>query len=140
MTSSPNRGDFDSPKMATAITVNAFAGVMLLILAVMQVLQGIAAAADDEVFVSGVKYVYKFDLTAWGWIHIIVGAIGIAIAIGILMNQAWGQIAGIGVAGLVILANFAYLPYYPLWAIVVIAFSVFVIWSLCTQFSADRDY
>jgi hypothetical protein len=139
MTSTRTRGDYDRPaRHSTALTVNMFAGVMLLILGALQVLQGVAAALDDEVFVRGVKYTYKLDLTAWGWIHIVVGAIAVAVALGILAGQAWGQVAGIGVAGLSVLANFTWLPYYPLWALVLIAFDVFVIWALCTQLSAGR--
>jgi hypothetical protein len=133
------RGDYDSPtRLRTATTVNVFAAVMLLTVGALQVLQGIAAALDDEIFVKGVKYTYKIDLTAWGWIHIIVGAIAVAVALGILAGQTWGLAAGVGVAGLGVLTNFTWLPYYPLWALVLIAFNVLVIWSLCTQISADR--
>src|SRR5262245_32301919 len=117
MTTTPTRGDYDSQRhLTTAITVNTFAGVMLLTLGALAVLQGISAAAKDDVFVTGKDYVYKIDLTTWGWVHIILGVIAIAIALGILAGQTWGQVAGIGVAGLSILANFAFLPYYPLWA------------------------
>lgn len=139
MTSTPTRGDYDSPtRLRTAITVNTFAAVMLMTVGALQVLQGIAAALDDEVFVKGVTYTYKLDLTAWGWIHIIVGAIAVAVAIGILAGQTWGLSAGVGVAGISILTNFTWLPYYPLWALILIAFNVLVIWSLCTQISGNR--
>lgn len=133
------RGDYDSPtRLRTAITVNTFAAVMLLTIGALQVLQGVAAALDDEIFVKGVKYTYQLDLTAWGWIHIVVGAIAVAVALGILAGQTWGQVVGVGIAGISILTNFAWLPYYPLWATILIAFNVLVIWSLCTQISANR--
>ncbi|HET6938494.1 MAG TPA: hypothetical protein VFI19_07815 [Nocardioides sp.] len=141
MTSTPTRGDYDGgTRTAVAMTVNTFAGVMLLIVAVLEVLDGIAAAANDEIFVRGIKYAYKLDLTAWGWIHIVIGAIGIATAIGILMNQVWGQLAGVVIAGLGILAAFGFMPYYPFWGLVLIGFNVLVIWSLCTGISQNQEY
>jgi hypothetical protein len=141
MTSTPTRGDYDGgTRTAVAMTVNTFAGVMLLIVAVLEVLDGIAAAANDEIFVRGINYAYKLDLTAWGWIHIVIGAIGIATAIGILMNQVWGQLAGVVIAGLGILAAFGFMPYYPFWGLVLIGFNVLVIWSLCTGISQNQEY
>jgi hypothetical protein len=141
MTSTPTRGDYDGgTRTAVAMTVNTFAGVMLLIVAVLEVLDGIAAAANDEIFVRGIKYAYKLDLTAWGWIHIVIGAIGIATAIGILMNQVWGQLAGVVIAGLGILAAFGFMPYYPFWGLVLIGFNVLVIWSLCTGIGQNQEY
>jgi len=136
MTSTPTRGDYDGgTRTAVAMTVNTFAGVMLLIVAVLEVLDGIAAAANDEIFVRGIKYAYKLDLTAWGWIHIVIGAIGVAAGIGILMNQVWAMVIGIAFACLSAVANFAFLPYYPLWALVVIAFDILIIWALANQVS-----
>jgi len=135
------RGDYDGgTRTAVAMTVNTFAGVMLLIVAVLMVLDGIAAVAKDEVFVSGVKYTYKFDLTSWGWIHIVLGALALAAGIGILMNQVWGQLGGVVIAGLAILAAFGFIPYYPFWGLVLIGFNVLVIWSLCTGISQNQDY
>jgi hypothetical protein len=136
MTTSPPRSPYeDSARNATAFTVATFAGVLLLIVASLQVLEGISAVAKDDVYVAGLEYVYKFDITAWGWVHIVLGAIGVAAGIGILMNQVWAFIVGIAFACLSALANFAFLPYYPLWAMVVIAFDVLVIWALANQVS-----
>jgi hypothetical protein len=133
---SPTQSPSDnSARNATAFTVATFAGILLLIVGSLQVLEGISAVAKDDVYVAGINYVYEFDITAWGWIHIVLGAIGVAAGVGILMNQTWAQVTGIGFACLSALANFAFLPYYPLWAIVVIAFNVLVIWALAQQAS-----
>jgi hypothetical protein len=140
MTSSPSRDVYSNdPPPSTSYSIVSFAGIMLMVVAVFQVLEGIAAVAKDEVFVSGLQYVYKFDLTTWGWIHIVLGAIAIATAIGILMDQTWSYVVGIGIAGLSALANFGFLPYYPLWSVIVIAFNVLVIWALCNQIANRSD-
>jgi hypothetical protein len=132
--STPGAHD-SSTKGNIAYGVSAFAGIMLATVALFQVLNGIAAIAEDDIYVRGVDYVYEFDLTTWGWVHLVIGAIGIAAGVGILLGQTWGNIAGIAIAFLGALANFAALPHYPVWSIVIIAFNVLVIWALCTELS-----
>lgn len=127
-----------STKSAIAYGVTLFAGVMLCTVAVFQILQGIAAISKDDVFVSGINYTYKLDVSQWGWIHLVLGVLALGTGIGIVLGQVWGFIAGIVVASLSALANFAFIPHYPLWSIVVIAFNALVVWALCTQ-TARRE-
>ena len=115
----------------------AFAGIMLATLAFFQIFEGIAAIADDQVYVKGINYVWAFDLTTWGWIHLILGIIGLCTGIGLILSQSWSQMVGLVVAFLSALSSFAFLPYYPVWSIVILAFDVFVIWALCTQLAND---
>jgi hypothetical protein len=115
-----------------AVTTSGFAGTMLIMVGLFQVLQGIAAVARDTVYLTGVEYVYQLDLSSWGWIHIAVGAIAVATGIGVLAAQTWAYIVGVALAVVSSIANFAFLPYYPIWSIIVLAFNAAVIWSLCT--------
>jgi hypothetical protein len=124
----------DEPVGGTwAFGVVTFAAVTLLTLSVLQILQAIAAIAEDEVFVSGINYAYAIDVSTWGWIHLVLGLIGVAVGLGLLSDQTWSRVAGIVVAVLVALANFAWLPHYPLWSLLIIGFSVLVIWALTAQ-------
>jgi hypothetical protein len=116
-----------------AFGVVTFAAVTLFTLSVFQILQAIAAIAEDEVFVTGINYAYAIDVSAWGWIHLVLGIIGVTVGLGLLADQTWARVAGLVVAVLVALANFAWLPHYPLWSLLIIAFSVLVIWALTTQ-------
>ncbi len=118
---------------AGAYGVAVFAGVMLVTVAVFQIIEGIAAIAEDEILVTGQKYAFQFDVTTWGWIHLILGIIGVAVGLGLLAGQTWARIVGISLAVIAALANFAFLPYYPLWTLLIIAFYVLVIWALTTQ-------
>ncbi|MGH3307340.1 MAG: DUF7144 family membrane protein, partial [Nocardioides sp.] len=102
--------------------VTTFAAITLVTLSIFQILQAIAAIARDEVFVTGINYAYAIDISTWGWIHLTLGIIALAVGLGLLAGQTWARVAGIMVAVLVALANFASLPYYPLWSILVIAF------------------
>jgi len=106
---------------------------MLVTVAVFQILEGIAAIAEDDIYVTGIKYAYEIDVTTWGWVHLILGIIGVATGLGLLAGQTWARIVGISIAVIAALANFAFLPYYPLWTLLIIAFYVLVIWALTTQ-------
>lgn len=126
-------GDDTPASGVIAYGITTFAGVLLAITSVFQILEGIAAAANDTVYVRGLDYTYKFDVTAWGWFHIILGAIGLATGIGVVVGQTWARLVGIAIAGLAMITNFMFIPYYPFWSIAIIAFDVFVIWALCSQ-------
>ena len=126
-------GSESSSSGVFAYGVVTFAGFMLVMASVLGLIEGIAAAANDTVYVRGLNYTFKFDITAWGWFHIIVGAIGLATGIGLLVGQTWARLCGIAIAGLSILTNYDCMPYYTYWSIVIIAFDVLVIWALCRQ-------
>ncbi|MFF8293115.1 hypothetical protein ACF068_28375 [Streptomyces sp. NPDC016309] len=108
-----------------------FAAVMLMISGVLGVCRGIMAIAEDDVFVTTSNYVFEFDLTSWGWIHLTLGAVAIIVSLGLFAASMWARVAGVAIGGLVIIANFLSLPYYPVWSIVMIAASAFIIWALC---------
>jgi len=113
-----------------AAGVSAFAGIVLATISVFEILEAIAALANDTVFVRGLNYTYEFDVTTWGWIHLLIGLVGLGTAAGILMGQAWGGILGILIASISMISNFLFLPYYPFWAITIIVIDVLVIWAL----------
>jgi hypothetical protein len=106
---------------------------MLLVTASLEVLQGVEALRNDQLLVTGADQVYEVDLTVWGWVHVVLGLLMAAVAVGILRRSSWGLVTGLVVAGLSMLANFAFLPHYPWWALVVIGFDALVVWALCTQ-------
>ncbi|MFE0640611.1 hypothetical protein ACFW2Y_03145 [Streptomyces sp. NPDC058877] len=110
-----------------------FAGVLMLVIGFMDIFQGIAGIAEDEVYTRIGDYVFKFDLTTWGWIHLILGVIIAVTGFGILKGAEWGRIAGISLASLNILFQFLFLPYQPWWALFSMAISIFVIWALATD-------
>ena len=112
--------------------VSVFAGIMLILGGAFEALQAIAAIVNDKYLVVLPNYVYAFDLTVWGWIHLLIGLALVAIGISLLLGQGWARIAGIVVAGISALINFSWLPYAPLWAILLIALDVLVIWALAS--------
>jgi len=120
------------PKVMFAGITATFAAFLLMIASLFDILQGASAVAHDELY-TATEYLYEIDLTAWGWIHIGVGAIGVAVAVGIFCQTAWAQVAGLTVASLGILTNFAFLPIYPVWSAFIIGFNVLFVWALWVQ-------
>ncbi|GGK69729.1 DUF7144 family membrane protein [Nocardia camponoti] len=108
------------------------AGILLAVVGALQIFQGISAVVNDDLIVVGPEYTYQFDLTAWGWWHIVLGAIAIIIALGLIAGQTWGRVLAMIIAAISIVANFLYLPYYPWWSILIIAIDIVVIWAVAT--------
>ncbi|MGS2810901.1 DUF7144 family membrane protein [Nocardia sp. MW-W600-9] len=126
----PEEEPFQRQAFAEGISITA--ACMLLILAAVSILQGISALLEDEIYVAGIEYVYKFDTTTWGWVHVVLGVLALIVGVGLVLGATWGRYSALGVAGLVIVANFLSLPYYPAWSMIIIALSVVIIWAIST--------
>lgn len=127
------RSEIDGDSRAT--TATAFGGAvpaaaLMILVGVFQALQGLAAIIDDEVFVVRPSYAYDLDVTAWGWGHLIIGAILVVTGFFLFSGSATAGGVAIGLAGMSAIANFAFVPYYPFWSMLIIALDVIVIWAV----------
>jgi hypothetical protein len=120
------------PVSGWAVGFSAFAGAIMIMIGIFQFFEGLAAVANDSFFVVGNNYTYNLDTTAWGWIHMIIGVIVFAAGLGIFSGATWARVVGITVAVISAIANFFYIPYYPIWAVLLIALCVIVIWALAS--------
>ncbi|MFI0817091.1 hypothetical protein ACH4TX_11355 [Streptomyces sp. NPDC021098] len=109
-----------------------FGAVMMLFGGLMTLAQGVAAVRTDRVFVSTPNYIFSYDLTGWGWIHMILGIVLVITGLATFTGAMWARVVGVVIAGLALIANFLWLPYTPLWATVLMLIDAFVIWALCT--------
>lgn len=119
-----------STRRALAATGAILATVMMVVLGCWQISSGIAALSGDPIFEDPGDYVAGVDLTTWGWSHLISGA---AIAVAgafVLTGRMWARVVGMFFAMVVTLLNFAFIPYYPFWAIACVAMGIGVIWAL----------
>ncbi|MEU9758995.1 hypothetical protein [Streptomyces sp. NPDC047985] len=116
-----------------AVGGTMFAGVLLLVDGVFGVIKGISGLASDQVYARINNYTFRFDVTSWGWIHLVLGIVLVIIGSSILRGAMWARAAGVVLAAVSLVVNFAWLPYQPLWAIISIAIDTFVIWALCTD-------
>ncbi len=113
-----------------AIGAIAFAATMLVLMGVFQTLAGLVAIFNDEFYVVAQNYTFDLDVSAWGWIHLLVGLAVLATGMGLFARKTWAGVAGIMLAMLSALTNFFFIPYYPIWSLVVIGLAVWVIWAL----------
>lgn len=130
----------DSTKQAWAEGFTLAGGSLLMIVGVLDLCRGIMAVAKDDVFVNTPNYIFQFNLTSWGWIHVVLGAIAVIVSLGLFRTATWARAAGVIIAGLVIIANFLSMPYYPLWSIVMIAIAGLIIWALCVVRRDPDDF
>jgi hypothetical protein len=108
-----------------------FAGVMLVMLGGFQAMEGIVAIIRDEYYlVTRNGLVIDLDYTTWGWIHLVLGLLAAGAGIGIFAGQMWARVLGIVIAVMSALANMAFLAAYPVWATIIIAVDILVIYAL----------
>jgi hypothetical protein len=116
-----------------AIGFIVFAATMMIMSGVFQVIQGLVALFENEFFVTTPNYVFQLDATAWGWFHLIWGVVVGLAGWALLYGRTWARVVGIILAVGSAITNFAFLPYYPLWAALIITLDVIVIWALAAH-------
>lgn len=128
----PSQSVRSTEENAWATGLSLFAAALMMVAGVWQILAGIAALLQDTVYVSTPEYLYAFDLTAWGWIHLLRGILVLLAGVGVVRGPTWARAVGIVLACLSLIANFLFIPHYPIWSLVIIALDVAVIWALAT--------
>jgi hypothetical protein len=118
------------PVSGWAIGGIAFAGTVLTIIGVFQIIAGLVAIFDDNFYVVTQNYTFDLDTTAWGWIHLLLGILLVVTGFGLFSRSAWAGVTAIMLASLSAVLNFFFIPYYPFWSILVIALDIWVIWAL----------
>jgi hypothetical protein len=114
-----------------------FAVVLLLTVGFFNLIEGIAAIARSHVFVANAHYVIG-DLRAWGWVTLILGALQILAALGILAGNQAARWLAVAVIGLSAIGQMLFLPAYPFWALMIIAVDVVALWGLCAYGSREN--
>jgi hypothetical protein len=114
-----------------------FAGVMLLIGGVLNVIYGIAAIGDSSFFVNDQKYILS-NLNTWGWITLILGVIQLFAAFSLWSGSLYGRIIGISAAGLSAIGALLSIPAYPFWSLAIFAIDVVIIHQIATRGAEGR--
>ena len=104
--------------------------VMMWITGAVSAMQGLVAIINESFYVVTPEYIFQFDVTTWGWVHLILGIVVFIAGISLLSAQVWARTVAVTVATVSIIVNFAWLPWYPLWSLLIIAIDVAVIWAV----------
>ncbi|HEX5877964.1 MAG TPA: hypothetical protein VF468_06545 [Actinomycetota bacterium] len=110
-----------------------FAAIMMIMTGFFQVLAGLVAIFENEFYVATRNYLFQFDATSWGWIHLLVGLLVAFAGWSLLSGRTWARALAITLAVLSAVANFLFIPYYPFWSLLIIALDVFVIWAIAAH-------
>ena len=108
----------------------AFAGIMMMLLGSFQAIAGLVALFKNEVVYVGLENTWLVDFTAWGWAHLILGIIIVFAGMAVLAGKTWGRVIGVLLASVSALANFAFIPVYPVWSVLMVIVDALVIYAL----------
>jgi len=116
-----------------------FAGVMMMVIGVFNVIDGLVALFNDQYFAVTQSGLMVWNYTAWGWINLALGVLVAFAGAAVLAGATWGRAVGVLLAGLNMIAQLGFLAAYPAWSVVIIALDVFVIYALIVHGSEARD-
>ncbi|HSK61689.1 MAG TPA: hypothetical protein VK935_21820, partial [Actinomycetospora sp.] len=136
----PTAGDTGAASARAAGPAGAgwvrFGAVVMVVVGVFGVIEGLAAMVSPTYFVSSTGTVFVLTWTAWGWIHLILGAL-VAIVGAALLGEAptWARGAAIALVGLSAIVHLIVIPVAPVWSLVVIALDLVILYALVTTWN-----
>ena len=105
---------------------------ILVIAGILQVFVGTTALVHDTIYVGAPRYLYAFDLTRWGWVHLLAGVLSVAAGFAGMRGQTWARMVGVGLASFSMITQFMFMPHFPIWSLIVIVLDFVVIYGLVT--------
>jgi hypothetical protein len=114
-----------------------FAGVMMIMSGTFQFLEGLGATINGNLYQLSRAYAFDMSINTWGWVHMIIGIVvmlaGFYVFTGNLLARMIGIVIALGSA----IVNFVYIPYYPVWSLMIISVDIAIIWALATYSHRD---
>jgi hypothetical protein len=114
-----------------------FAGAMLVLAGVLNVIYGIAAIGDSSFFINDARYILS-NLYTWGWVTIVLGVFQLFAAFSLWNGGLYGRIFGIAAAGLSAIAALLSIPAYPFWSLALFAIDIVIIHQIATRGTEGR--
>jgi hypothetical protein len=124
-----------------AYTGSLLAATLLILTGLLTFFAGLSAVVRRSYYYATVPhhYTYAWNIRGWGWALLILGAVIFATGACVMLGMTWARMVGIGLAVLAAIGAFMWLPYSPVWAIILVALSVFCIWALAHRSHEDAD-
>lgn len=120
----------DKQPSGWAVGWTAFAAITMIMAAIFWAISGLVALFNSEFYVVTQRWIFEFDVSTWGWIHLIIGIIVGFAGFFLFKGAVWARTVGVIIAVISGIVAFTWLPYYPIWAIIYIVVSVAIIWAL----------
>ena len=110
-----------------------FAAIMMIVLGIFGIFEGLAAIIKSGFYHVPPNYYISINATGWGWIHLIISIIVVLAGFALFQGATWARVVGIIMASISAIANFLFIPYYPIWSLLIITLDVLVIWALAAH-------
>jgi len=107
-----------------------FAAFFLILEGIFSFIAGLVALFNSNIIITGEENVWLVNLTTWGWTYLIIGIVLFLAGLALFSGATWAIVVGVIVAGLSAIANFAFIPVYPVWSILILALDVIIIYAL----------
>jgi hypothetical protein len=107
-----------------------FAAIMMWLVGAFHAFAGLTGILDEGFYAEVPDYTFRFNVATWSWIHLVIGVVVLLAGFGVLGGRTWARTVGVALATLSVIANFVWLPLYPVWSMVTMTGAFFVIWAL----------
>ena len=107
-----------------------FAAFIMILAGAFNVIQGLTAIFKHGMFVQVPGGALLLDLTGWGWVHLILGLLLIAVGLALTVGQTWARVVAIPLVALNAITELTFLPSYPIWAVLVITLDILIAWAI----------
>ncbi|HEX6681579.1 MAG TPA: hypothetical protein VF062_02235 [Candidatus Limnocylindrales bacterium] len=118
--------DWVTPDVAWQV----FAGVILGLLGVFNVIEGLLTLFNDRYGGQIGAAFFFFNLKGWGWLHLLLGLALLAVAAGLLMGMEWAPSIAVGLAGATAIFSMIYVNIIPTWSWINVALAILIIFIL----------
>ena len=113
-------------------------GVLLIILGLWNAIDGLTALLAGGFVVADAERVFALDVAAWGWVLLAIGVVEVCAGIALFIGARWARVVAVLVAGFNGIVQLAFLAAYPVGAVLIMAVSAAVIWTIVKHGDATR--
>jgi hypothetical protein len=107
-----------------------FAAVVMILVGVFNVIHGLVAIFNGDFFVETMDRVIVFNLVTWGWIHLILGILLVAVGAALVVGQTWARVVAVVLVALNAIGQLTFITVFPWWSVLVIAIDLVVLYAL----------
>jgi hypothetical protein len=115
-----------------------FAGITMIMIGAFNAIEGLVALFNQNFYVTGPENVLVFDLTSWGWVHLIIGTLVALTGIALLADASWARPVTVVLAALNAIVQLTFVTVYPVWSLVAVTLCVVVIWAIVVHGNESR--
>lgn len=107
-----------------------FAAIMMIILGVFNIIEGLVALFRNSYYVVAPNGLLLLNLTGWGWLHLAIGVLEVAAGLALFSGASWARVVTVILVSVNAIDQLTFLSAYPVWASIVIALDVVVVWAV----------